>query len=769
MSYIGEHRTRIEDFRLLTGTGEFSDDLNRPGQAYLYVLRAQDAHAYIRAVDTAAAGNAPGVLAVWTATDYLTDGLEPIVQYGNPKDVELKNRNGAPIFQTPLYPLAYKKIRRVGEGVAVVVAENLDQAKDAAELIDVETEPLAALPHITSAMAANAPAIWDEVPDNVVVDDVKGDAAEVDAAFACAVHIIQFETFNNRVTGVPMEPRAAIGEFRDGAFVLNAGGQGVVRFMNELAPVFGVKTDQMRVISHDVGGGYGTRNSTYSEFALVLWAAKRLGRPVKWTADRSECFLSDYSGRNLLTRAELALDANGKFLAMRTENYANMGSHAITYVPLARGPSVTTSVYDIPHAHVVSKGVLTNSSPTTAYRGAGRPEAIFVMERLIDLAALEMGMDRVELRRLNLIPPEAIPYRNPTGKTYDSGEFDRGMSMALTHGDWDGFEARRQEARARGIFRGIGIANYIETATGWPAERGQMKVLPEGRIELIIGTQSSGQGHETAYAQLVADMMEVPFESIVLRSGDTAFVKIGGGSHSSRSMRLAGHLFGLSADQVIEKGKRIAGHVLEANPADIEYSAGEFRIMGTDRKLGLFEAAGQGGVPQELAGGLEGSAQVTELIPAYPNGTHVVEVEVEPDSGVVQIVRYTAIDDVGRIINPMIVDGQTHGGIAQGVGQAMMENGVYDPESGQLIAGSFMDYAMPRADQLLNYDLEFNEVIAPSTRFGVKGGGEGGATGAPAAVIGAIVDALSEFGIHHIEMPATSEKVWRVVQHARVD
>jgi carbon-monoxide dehydrogenase large subunit len=767
MSYIGEHRPRVEDYRLLTGAGEFSDDLNRPGQAYLYVLRAQEAHAWIKAIDTEAAADAPGVLTVMIADDYLADGLVPIVQYGNPKDVELINRDGAPIFQTPLYPLALGKIRRVGEGLAVVVAESLSQAKDAAELINVETEPLSALPQIKSATASGAPAIWDEVPSNIIVDDVKGDAKAVDAAFARAAHTVRFETFNNRVTGVPMEPRAAIGEYSESGFVLNAGGQGVVRFMNELAPVFGVDTDRMRVISRDVGGGYGTRNSTYSEFALVLWAAKRVGRPVKWTSDRSECFLSDYSGRNLLTRAELALDANGKFLAMRTENYGDMGSHAITYVPLARGPSVTTSVYDIPHAHVVSKGVLTNSSPTTAYRGAGRPEAIFVMERLIDLAAAEIGMDRVELRRRNLIPPEAIPYSNPTGMTYDSGEFERGMDMALARGDWHGFEARCAEARSRGLRRGIGIANYVETATGWPAERGEMKILPEGRIELIIGTQASGQGHETAYAQVVADMMGVPFESIVLRAGDTAFVKIGGGSHSSRSMRLAGHLFGLSADQIIEKGKRIAGHVLEANPADIEYAIGEFRIMGTDRSLGIFEAAGQEGLPEELTGGLEGAAQVTELIPAYPNGTHVVEVEVEIDSGIVRVVRYTAIDDVGRIINPLIVDGQTHGGIAQGVGQALMENGVYASDSGQLIAGSFMDYTMPRADDLLNYDLEFNEVIAPSTRFGVKGGGEGGATGAPAAVIGAIVDALSEFNIRHIEMPATPERVWQAIRNAR--
>ena len=768
MSHIGEHRPRVEDFRLLTGAGEFSDDLNRPGQAYMYVLRAEPAHARILSIDPAAARAAPGVLAVLTGSDYIADGIEPFRHRGNPPDVELKNRSGAPIFQTPYYPVVTDKVRRSGEAVAVVVAESLAQAKDAAETIAVEYDVLDAVASIADALAEGAPELWDEVPGNLIVDALKGDVAAVDAAFAAAAHVVRIETFNNRVTGVPMEPRAAIGEYDPAAdqFTLNAGGQGVNRFQNELSAAFGVDLDRVRVISRDVGGGYGTRNSTYAEFALVLWAAKRVGRPVKWNSDRSESFLTDYSGRNLLTRAELALDAGGKFLAMRTENLADIGSHAVTYVPLARGPSVANGVYDIPLVHLESKGVLTNTLPTTAYRGAGRPESMFVIERLIDMAATDMGIDRVALRRRNLIPPEAIPYRNQTGMTYDSGEFERGMDMALARSDWDGFEARRAEAKTRGLYRGLGLANYIETATGWPAERGEMKVLPAGRIELVIGTQASGQGHETAYAQVVADMMEVPFETIVLKTGDTDFVKMGAGSHSSRSMRLAGHLFGLSGDQIIEKGKRIAGHVLEASPADIEYSAGRFRIAGTDRSLGLFEAAGQAGLPEDLAGDLEGSAQVTELIPAFPNGTHVVEVEVDPESGVVHIVRYTAIDDVGRVINPLLVDGQTHGGIAQGVGQALMENGVYDRD-GQLLAGSFMDYAMPRADQLLYYDLDLNEVPAPSTKLGVKGGGEGGTTGAPAAVVSAIVDALSELGVRHMEMPATPERVWRAIRDAR--
>jgi carbon-monoxide dehydrogenase large subunit len=768
MTNVGKSIPRVEDQRLLTGKGEFSDDLNLPGQVYLYVVRTDQAHARLHGVDTAAAIKAPGVLAVLSGRDYLADGVEPLRHRGNPPDVELENRNGTPLFQTPVYPIVTDKVRRVGEAVAIVVAETPAQAKDAAELIAVDYESLGAVATIGDAIAEGAPTLWDEVSGNVIVDAVKGDKAAVDAAFAGAAHVVTLETFNNRVTGVPMEPRAAIGEYDPAVdrFTLNAGGQGVNRFQAELSAAFGIEPGQVRVISRDVGGGYGTRNSTYSEFVLVLWAAKRVGRPVKWTADRSECFLSDYSGRNLLTRAELALGADGKFLAMRTENLADLGSHAVTYVPLARGPSVASSVYDVPLVYLESKGVLTNTSPTTAYRGAGRPEAIFVIERLIDMAAEYMGIDRVELRRRNLIPPEAMPYVNQTGMTYDSGEFESGMDMALERGDWEAFEARRAETRSRGLLRGIGLANYIETATGWPVERGEMLVRAEGVIEIVIGTQASGQGHETAYAQAVSDMLEVPFEAIRLKTGDTDFVRMGAGSHSSRSMRLAGHLFGLSADQIIEKGMKIAAHVLEANAADIEYSGGAFRIVGTDRSLGLFDAAAAENLPDDLAGPLAGSAEVTALIPAFPNGTHVVEVEVDVDTGVVRLARYTAIDDVGRVINPMIVDGQTHGGIAQGVGQALMENGVYDRSSGQLIAGSFMDYAMPRAGDLLSFDLEFNEVPAPSTKLGVKGGGEGGTTGAPAAVVSAIVDALKGRGVRHIEMPATPERVWRAIREA---
>jgi carbon-monoxide dehydrogenase large subunit len=758
MTAIGKPVRRVEDVRLLTGRGQFTDDLNRQGQAYGFVVRSTIAHGLLRRVDVSAARRAPGVLAALNGTDYGADGLNPMMHRGNPKDVELKNADGSPIFYTPLYPLAVDRIRRVGEPVALIVAETPQQARDAAELVAIDFTERPALADPIAALADGAPRIWNEVPGNLSVHDVKGDAKAVDMAFARAAHVARFETFNNRVTGVPMEPRAAIGEYdpQTKQYTLTAGGQGVMRFRQELAPVFGVDPERIRVVSHDTGGGYGTRNSTYPEFALVLWAAQRVGRPVKWTSDRSESFLNDYSGRNMRTRAELALDTDGKFLALRTETIADLGTHTVSYVPLAWGATVTTGAYVIPAMHVVSKAVLTNTLPTTAYRGAGRPEANFVIERLIDIAAAEMDIDRIELRRRNLIPPDGFPYDAQMGCIYDCGKFERGMDMALELGDWHGFAERRAESEARGMLRGIGLSNYVETAAGWPMERAEMDVTPDGRIDLVIGTQASGQGHETAFAQMVSDFLQVPFDAVRLRTGDTDFVKMGAGSHSSRSMRLGGHLFKQAADEVIAKGRHIAARELEAAVEDMEYADGAFRVAGTDRAVGLFDVT--------RVERLRAVAEVTKSIHAFPNGTHVAEVEVDPDTGRVKVVRYTAIDDVGRVINPLLVDGQTHGGIAQGAGQALMENKLYDPATAQLISGSFMDYAMPRADDFPYFEAEFNEVPAPSTWLGVKGGGEGGATGSPNAVISAIVDALSPYGVHHIEMPATPERVWRAMR-----
>ncbi|MEE8445573.1 MAG: xanthine dehydrogenase family protein molybdopterin-binding subunit, partial [Alphaproteobacteria bacterium] len=667
---IGAALPRAEDARLLTGKGRFSDDETRPGLLRAVMLRSPHAHAELRAIRTDAAARAPGIAAVLTGDDWLADGLNAMPAWGNPKDVELKNRDGAEIFHTPLYPVATGRVRRVGEIVAMVVAHTEDAARDAAELIEIDYAPLEAVSDAASAMADGAPLLWDEVPGNRSVDDAKGDFEATVAAFAGAAHVIRLETCNQRVTGVPMEPRAALAEFdaASGEYLLEAGGQGVIRFRNELAATFGVAPELVHAISRDVGGGYGTRNHTYVEFALVAWAARRTGRAVKWTCARGEAFLSDYAGRDLVSLGELALDADGRMLAFRGRNVANIGSHTVSYVPLARGPTVYNGVYDIAAGWVESVAALTNTLPTASYRGAGRPEAMFVIERLIDIAASELGIDRIELRRRNLIAEDAIPYTNAIGVTYDSGKFAKGMDMALARADWDGFAARRAESERGGMLRGIGLANYIETATGYPMERAEMVVRPDGGIELVIGTQSSGQGHETSFAQIVSDWLGVPFEAVCLRTGDTDFVSAGSGSHSSRSMRLAGHLYRQTSDAIIARGADIAAHVLEAGAGDIDFVAGAFRIRGTDRALGLFDAAKAAledtTLPEALRGPLAAVAEISTPLPTYPNGCHIAEVEIDPETGVARIERYTGIDDTGTVINPLIVDGQTHGGIA---------------------------------------------------------------------------------------------------------
>ncbi len=768
---IGAAVPRVEDRRLLTGQGRYSDDISRPDQLYAVMVRSDRAHATLDRVVTGVARHMPGVRAVLTGADWIEDGFKPMPAWGNPKDVELRNCDGAEIFYTPLYPVAVDRIRRVGEVVAVVVADTEAQARDAAEHIRVECTPLPAVADALAALKPDAPQLWDEVPRNLSVDDEKGNEERCDIAFARAAHIVRITTDNQRVTGVPMEPRAALAEVdaATGRYLLEAGGQGVIRFRNELASTFGIKPADMHVISRDVGGGYGTRNHTYPEFALVLWAAQKTGRPVKWVCERSEAFLSDYAGRDLITRASLAIDKNGRFLAFRAENVANIGTHTVSYVPLARGPTVYNGVYDIPVAHVISKAVLTNTTATASYRGAGRPESMFVIERLVDMAAEQLGIDRIELRRMNLIGRDAIPYTNAVDVTYDSGDYAKSMDMALVQSEWAGFDERRRASKAKGKLRGIGLANYIETATGYPQERAEMEIQPGGIVDLVMGTQSSGQGHETSFAQVVSHWLELPFDCVRLRTGDTDFVSAGSGSHSSRSMRLAGHLFRQTAEEIIDRAARIAAVVLEAAPEDLVFSDGRFTIRGTDRAIHLFDiaAAAEGEkLPQELRGKLRAVAEIAVPLPTYPNGCHVAEVEIDPDTGVVTIVRYTGIDDVGRVINPLIVDGQTQGGAVQGIGQALMEHCTYDAE-GQVLAGSFMDYAMPRADDVPFFDLAFNEVPAPSTLLGVKGGGEGGTTAAPPALINAIVDALSDYGVRHMEMPATPEKIWRAIRDGR--
>ena len=761
---IGAPVPRKEDARLLTGRGSFSDDLDFPGQAHAVMVRSPHAHARIAGIDASEALSAPGVLAVLTGEDYLRDGLKPIPHRpfsASPPDVALQNRDGSAIFIAPHYPLPADKARFVGEAVAMVVAESLPAAHDAAERVRVDYEPLAATVRAADAAEPTAPLVWEERGSNVTIDADLGDAAATDAAFARAAHVVRLSTRVQRVTGVPMEPRAAVGVY-DAAgkrHTLYAGSGGVVRQKRELAAMLGIEEGAVRVVARDTGGNFGTKNSFFPEFVLVAWASKRLGRPVKWTCGRGEAFLTDYQGRDLTVEAALALDPRGDFLAFRASNLSNAGAHSASHVPLSKGASIITSVYRFAAAHVRARAVLSNTPPTTPYRSAGRPEAIFVIERLIDLAARKLGADRVELRARNLVPESAMPFRNPFGLVYDSGAYASAMRSALALGDWGGFEARRAEARRRGMLRGIGLANYVEVTSGFPTERAEITVRPEGRVDAVIGTLSSGQGHETSFSQLLVEWLGVPFESVTLIQGDTDLVSEGGGSHSGRSMRYASVVLGKASESILEQGKAIAARLLEVAPADIEFGGGRFSVKGTDRSVGIFEAA--------AARPLAAAHTETLRVAAFPYGCQVCEVEVDPETGIVTIERLAAVDDVGRAVNPLILHGQTHGGFAQGAGQALLEECIYDLHTGQMLSGSFMDYAVPRADHFPDFDTELSEVPSPTNPLGIRAGGEGGTTPALAAVANAIVDALAELGVEHIELPATPERVWRAIRAAR--
>ena len=773
---IGQPVRRKEDFRLLTGKGCFGDDVSLPEMAHAVIVRSPHAHARIVSVDKRAALAAPGVLAVLTGVDYMADGLGPIPHnpgLSAPPDVQARLRGGPPIA-TRHYPLPADRVRFVGEPVALVVAETIAEAKDAAELLDIACEPLPAVVRAVDAVMPDAPLLWEEVRDNICIDIEVGDASATADAFAGATHVVRLETWAQRVTGVPMEPRTNVAEYdtANGRYTIHTGsGRGVAKVRTDLAQILGVLAEQVRCVCGDMGGNFGTRNLFYPEYALLAWASRRLARPVKWTCERSESFASDWQGRDLTVEAELALDADGNFLAVRGSNLSNLGGHAVAFGPLQKGLGLMSSVYRIPVGYFRGRGAVANTVSTTPYRSSGRPEAIFVIERLIDLAAGRLGLDPVQLRRRNMILPIAQPYANPLGLTYDNGRYAEAMDTALALADWDGFPDRRAKSRRRGKWRGIGIANYIEITSGAPRERTEITVLPEGKVELVMGTMSSGQGHETSFAQLVTEWLGVPFDSIVYVAHDTARVVAGGGSHSGRSMKLATMIIGQATDDIIDKGRKIASFLFEAGEVDIEFEQGHFRVAGTDREIGLFEiaatAATRTDLPPELQGPLGGISDQTLPVASFPYGTQICEVEVDAETGAVEIVGYAAVDDVGRAINPMILHGQTHGGIAQGVGQALLEHSHYDPESGQLLAASFMDYAMPRADTFPPLKTGLSEVPAPSNRLGVRSGGEGGTTPALAAVINAIVDALAELGVSHIEMPATPERVWRAIRAAR--
>jgi aerobic carbon-monoxide dehydrogenase large subunit len=769
-SGIGQPVRRREDLRLVTGRGRYSDDLNLPGQAFAVFVRSPYAHALIRELDAAAARSAPGVLAVLTSEEAKADGLNPLPHIANshPADISIKNKDGSPIVRPQHQPIVFPEVCHVGEIVAVVVAESVAAAKDAAELVEIDWEVLPAVARGLAAAEAKAPRARLGSP-NIILDGEVGDEAATAATFANAAHVVKLDTWVQRVAGVPMEPRAAIGEYDPATnmHTCHAGCGGAVSPRRDMALMFGIPPEQARMVMHDIGGNFGTRGSFNVEFGLVVWAAKKLGRPVKWTSERQEYFVADYQARDLSCHAELALDKDGTFLAMRGSNLVNQGAYAIAFGSLNKGVEIMSSIYHVPVVHFRARAALTNTLPTRPYRSSGRPEVMFVIERLIDLAAIETGIDRIELRRRNLVPVEMMPYTNPFGMVYDSGEYLDCMEKVLRLGDWRGFAARRAEAKARGKLRGIGVANYVDTATGAPREKAEITVKPEGIVEVAIGTVSQGQGHETSFAQLVGEWLGVAIDSIRLITGDTARVSVGGGAHSGRALRMGSVVMLNASKAIIEKGLQIASHVLEADVADLEFVGGNFTVKGTDKGIGIFETARaaleRNDLPDKLHGPLDGESDEMFNDAAFPYGCHVCEVEIDPDTGVLDIVRYSAVDDVGRAVNPMIVHGQVHGGIVQGVGQAIQENAYYDPQSAQLLAGSFMDYAMPRADRMPSFDCEISEVPSPVHPLGIRPGGEGGTTPALGVVINAVVDALSEYGVRHLEMPATSESIWRAI------
>lgn len=774
-SRIGEPVRRKEDVRLITGKGCYSDDIELPGQVYAVMVRSPHAHARILSIDTQNARATPGVIGVLTGADMLADGLKPLPHHVfalHPADIRMVNKDGSPIFSAPHYPLAPDKVRYVGEAIAVVIAESVAAAKDGAELVDVDYEALPAVTDTVAAARPDAPRVWEAHTSNVCLDAEVGDRAATEAAFGRAAHIVKFDTWIQRVTGVPMEPRAAVCAYDPLAqhYTLYAGSGGAVRLKHDLAHMLDVPANNVRVVMRDVGGNFGTRGMIYPEFTLVAWAARRVGRPVKWTCERQEAFLSDYQGRDLAVEAELALDAEGRFLAMRGSNIGNAGAHTGNFSPLQKGVEIMTSIYRIPAACFRARAVLSNTMPTRPYRSAGRPEVMYVMERLIDLAAREFGFDRVELRRRNLLTVAELPYTNAFGMVYDSGDYHDALNKALKLGDWNGFAERRAEARARGKCRGIGIANYVDTATGAPRERAEITVRPEGHVDVVIGTISNGQGHETSFAQLVTEWLGVPLDQVRIITGDTDVVKVGGGTHSGRGMRLASIVIWKASNQIIEKGKRIAARLLECEPSGIQFKDGRFVRQQTERSIGLFDVAAAAktleDLPQDLRGSLAAFSDETVNLASFPYGTHVCEVEIDPEVGTVEIARYSAVDDVGRAVNPMIIHGQVHGGIAQGAGQALLEHCYYDPGSGQLLSGSFMDYTMPRADNFPFFQTEISEVPCTTHPLGMRPAGEGGTTPALGVVINAVVDALSEFGVKHVEMPATSERVWRAIRSA---
>ncbi len=768
---VGQPVPRTEDPRFLTGQGRYVDDMNLRGQVHGYVLRSPHAHALVNSVDTAAATAAPGVVLVLTGADVEEEGIAGIPGFIPPMAF------GAPMPKcSPVHPiLARDRVRHVGDPVAFVVAETLDQAKDAAELVEIDYAPLPAIASTAGATDADAPQVWDEADNNTWFTVERGDKAATDAAFEVAAHVTRLTLVNNRVVANAMEPRAALVDYipaTDHATIYTEN-QAPHAQRTHFSKVFGKPESQFRVISPDVGGGFGMKNNLFPEEAACFLAARRLGRPVKWTADRTESLMSDSHGRDAVTEAELALDADGRFLGLRVATNHAVGAYLgeAAPVPAGLGSALYVGVYELGAVHIAVNAVFTHTTFLGPYRGAGRPEAVYVIERLVDAAARETGIDPVEIRRRNYIPSSAMPYETKVMTVYDSGEFGRITDMALDLSEFDGFAARRAETESRGLLRGLGLAYFIELGAPFN-ERMALHFDESGGVTVVAGTHNHGQGHETVYAQMVAEWLGVPFESVRLVQGDTDQVPFGRGTYGSRSMTIGGSALKHAADQVVDKARRMAAHVLEAAEADIEFAEGTFTVAGTDKAIGIVDLAKMSfmlvGWPGEFGIGLEATGTYTPTAGGnFPNGCHVCEIEVDPDTGAVEIVRYTGVDDSGVIINPLLFAGQIHGGIAQGIGQALCENMVYDPDTGQLQSGSFMDYCMPRAADMPSFTLDDIEVPCPTNPLGVKGAGESGTVPAMPVIIHAILDALAPHGVTHIDMPATPHRVWQAIDRAR--
>ena len=762
---------RTEDARLVTGRGRFLDDVNAPGQAWGVVLRSPHAHAAIRGIDTEAALSAPGVLAVITGAELDADRANAL-----PCLVPITSRDGAKRADAPRPVLCAGRARHVGDGVAFVVAETLAQAKDAAELIAVDYAPLPAAVDTATALEPGKPQVHDAAPSNLCFDWEHGDARKVERAFKSAAHVVGLEIVNNRLIGHAMETRGAIAEPGPGKgrLTLTVSTQGGWLVRDVIAKsILHARPETLRVVTPDVGGGFGIKIFPYPEYALVAWAARKLARPVKWIAERGESFLADTMGRDNVSRAELALDEDARILAIRVDTIANLGAYLSTFapfIPTFAHLKVSPGVYDVGALHLRVRGVFTNTTPVDAYRGAGRPEAIYLIERLIDRAARELGLDAAEIRRRNFVPAKAMPFRTVAGETYDSGAFETVMDTALANADRKSFANRRRESEARGLRRGLGICCYIESTMGDAEERAAIRFEDDDTVRVLVGTQSTGQGHETAFAQVLHERLGVPFEAIRIVQGDTDLLETGGGTGGSRSLTAEGWAIRDAADKVVERGTHYAAQLLEAAVADISFADGAFRIVGTDRAVPIMELARAAreltNPPAGFDGGLDAEATAEIGAYNYPNGCHVAEVEVEPETGAVAIARYTVVDDFGRIVNPLLVAGQVHGGVAQGIGQALYEHAVYD-SGGQLVTGSLMDYCVPRADQLPAFAVAFHELPTATNPFGAKGCGEAGSLAAPPAVINAVIDALWEAGVRAIDMPATPERIWRALSRAR--